>query len=604
MIKSQNGLSMLEMSISMGVLGGVMLISMNVVNQQKSNESYITSKGEIQKAISLMAINLKNPENCRNVVAGRKYQKTPSAETKLSTVRIKVNKTKSLITNCTLTGANLPSGLQIDPKTCLIYGTPLEASPSPQTYTLNVTYGNSTTPRTSTFSLYVEDSSQAQRSVNGGPTLSFDGAQGIRGKVREIINISPTKLKFEPTYYTGSDLTSANLKTYTLTKKCTISPLLPEGLEFNEETCAISGKTENVLNENYTITATNDFGSISEKVTIMIGNTTNSASDSGKSANYKGVVNRYFKTTPVIPPPVTSSNSSPDEMMEIIKPDTRYKDFKTESIEVLQQDTNANNVVDLQVKFRVRNRDARKWNSFNTSSDDDIIITEKIPLIISKDSTNTITDCTAAVGESTAAAKEKFCKSLGEAAEWNSTNKKCSFSPVAQCQNGKILRRMEGMKVVCEDIKDHIDLKELFDVSECSSTGKYRIIESNGKLKIDCDNAVLITKRTPNRGGAHPVSQNITMDFDIDLDYSTVTTQNVGLYLETLDADNKPTYTLIQSVVSYSNKKITIDPNSDLVAGKTYKIQLSENVKSNGEPKKSIHGIKDNNSEHWTFVAQ
>jgi len=101
MIKSQNGLSMLEMSISMGVLGGVMLISMNVVSQKKSNESYIRSKGEIQKAISLMAINLKNPENCRSVVAGRKYQKTPSSETRLSTVRLKVNKTKSLITNCT-----------------------------------------------------------------------------------------------------------------------------------------------------------------------------------------------------------------------------------------------------------------------------------------------------------------------------------------------------------------------------------------------------------------------------------------------------------------------------------------------------------------------
>lgn len=603
MIKSQNGLSMLEMSISMGVLGGVMLISMNVVNQQKSNESYITSKGEIQKAISLMAINLKNPENCRNVVAGRKYQKTPSAETKLSTVRIKVNKTKSLITNCTVTGANLPSGLQIDPKTCLIYGTPQAPSDS-QTYTLNVTYGNSTTPLTSTFSLYVEDLAQNQNNTIGRPTLSFDGAQGTRGKVGDKINISPTKRKFEPTY-TGSDLTSATLKKYTDKKTCTISPPLPEGLEFNEETCAISGKIPlNTITQTYKITATNDFGSVSENVTLMIGNTQNSASDSGKSANYKGVVSRYFKITPVMPSPVTSSTSSPDEMMEIIKPDTRYKDFKTESIEVLQQDTNANNVVDLQVKFRVRNRDARKWNAFNISSNDDIIITEKIPLIISRDSTNTITDCTAAVGESTAAAKEKFCKSLGVAASWDSTNKKCSFSSDAKCPTGKILRKMEGMKVVCEDIKDHIDLNDLFDQSKCSSTGSFRNIESNGKLKIDCNNAVLITQRTPNRGGALPVSQNITMEFDIELDISTVTTQNVGLYLETLDANKAPTYTLIPSVVSYSNKKITINPNDDLVAGKTYKIELNGNVKSTGQPQKSIHGIKDGESEFWTFVAQ
>jgi len=601
MIKSQNGLSMLEMSISMGVLGGVMLISMNVVNQQKSNESYITSKGEIQKAISLMAINLKNPENCRNVVAGRKYQKTPSAETKLSTVRIKVNKTKSLITNCTLTGANLPSGLQIDPKTCLIYGTPLAPS-STQTYTLNVTYGNSTTPLTSTFSLYVEGLTQNQSNTIGGPTLSFDGAQGIRGKVGDKINISPTKFKFEPTY-SGSNPISATSKTFTLTKKCTISPPLPSGLEFNEKTCAISGKPLDTITQTYKITVTNDFGSVSENVTLMIGNTQNSASDSGKSAHFKGVAGRELKVTPVIPPPVTSSTSSPDEMMEIIKPDTRYKDFKTESIEVLQQDTNAKDVVDLQVKFRVRNRDARKWNPFNTSSDDDIIITEKIPLIISKDSTNTITDCTAAVGESTAAAKEKFCKSLGVAASWDSTNKKCSFSSDAKCPSGKILKKMEGMKVVCEDIKDHINLSELFDVSECSSTGSYRIIESNGKLKIDCNNAVLITQRTPNRGGALPVSQNITMDFDIELDNSTVN-NNVGLYLETLDANKLATYTLIPSVVSYSNKKITIDPNNDLVAGKTYKIELNGYVKSSGQPQKSIHGIASDKFEYWTFVAQ
>ena len=594
---------MLEMSISMGVLGGVMLISMNVVNQQKSNESYITSKGEIQKAISLLAINLKNPENCRSVVAGRKYQKTPSAETKLSTVRIKVNKTKSLITNCTLTPATLPSGLQIDHKTCRIFGTPL--APYTGTHTLNVTYGNSTTPLTSTFSLNIEASTQTQSNAVGRPKLGFDSAQGTRVRVGERMNISPTELNFE-TNSSGSNPISATSITYSLTKRCTITPQLPPGLEFNEKTCDISGIPTTPLSEpvTYTITATNVNGSTSANVTLMISDTQRSASDSGKSAHYKGVVRTLFNRTPVLPPPVTSSNSSPDEMMEIIKPDTRYKDFKTESIEVLQQDTNANDVVDLQVKFRVRNRDARKWNSFNTSSDDDIIITEKIPLIISKDSTNTITDCTAAVGESTAAAKEKFCKSLGEAAEWNSTNKKCSFSSKAKCQSGQILRKMEGMKVVCEDIKDHINLGELFDVSECSSTGSYRIIESNGKLKIDCNNAVIITNRSPNRGGTLLASENITMDFDIDLDSSTVN-NNVELYLETLDANNKPTYTtLIPSVVSYSNKKITVDPNSDLVAGKTYKIQLSGKVKSTGQTPKSIHGIESNNFEYWTFVAQ
>jgi hypothetical protein len=88
--------------------------------------------------------------------------------------------------------------------------------------------------------LYVEGLTQNQSNTIGGPTLSFDGAQGTRGKVGDKINIYPTKFKFEPTY-TGSDLTSATSKTFTLTKKCTISPPLPLGLEFNEKTCVISG---------------------------------------------------------------------------------------------------------------------------------------------------------------------------------------------------------------------------------------------------------------------------------------------------------------------------------------------------------------------------
>ncbi len=611
-MKSQSGLSMLEMSISMGVLGGVMLISMNVVNQQKSNESYIKSKGEVQKAVSLLAINLKDPENCRSVIAGRKYQKTSSNETRLSNLRIKVKKTKSLITNCTVY-PSLPNGLRIDPKSCVIKGTPTTQQ-EPQNYTVNVTYGNSTTPLTSTFSLLIENPTQNSGQNSGNQDLSFHGSMGtLGGRVGSRWEIKPAKLNLANTSnLTGISYPYSSGTTSQSQGRCSVYPSLPDGLEINSNTCIISGVPKiEFPPTTFTVTLIKNYTKSSARVTLAASNnTTPSTSDSGKSANYKGEVGVDLNISPSIPSPSSGStassgnSSSDDEVMEILKPNAKYKDFKTESIDVLQQDTNANNVVDLQVKFRLKNRDASKWNPFDSSSDDDIIITEKIPLIISRDSSNTITDCTAAVSESSATAKEKFCLSLGAAASWDSTTKKCSFSSNAKCSEGKILKKMEGMTVVCEDVKNHINLNELFDESTCSSTGSYRIIESNGRLKVDCNNSVLIAQRVPERDGILPSADNIILDFDHELESSTVNSNNIQVLLETKDSNNNTTYTAVESAVNYSFKKITINPNNNLETGKTYKIQLNGNVKSTGQTPKSINGIESNQYEYWTFVAQ
>jgi len=589
-IKCQNGLSMLEMSVSMGLLGGVMLISMNVVNQQKSNETYIKSKGEIQKAISLLAVNLKDPENCRSVVAGRKYQKTSSSETRLSNLRIKLKKKNSLITNCTTT-PQLPAGLSINKYNCVISGQPLTAQ-SAQNYTLNVYYGNNTTPVSSTFSLLINTLTQITNvasSLTTTPTLSFHGSSGTIGRVGNRMTISPTRL--------GS--TSSNPIT-----RCSVSPALPPGLEMDLKTCIITGiPIGETPPTTYTISATNSYGTIKDTITLGVNSSSSGTSaDSTRSAFYKGEVGKNLNISPNLPDaPTTATNSSTEETMEILKPDTKYKEFKTESIDVLQQNTAANNVVDLQVKFRIKSRDAKRWTPFDSTSDDDIIITEKIPLIITRDSSNTITDCTAAVSESNSTAKEKFCKSLGAATTWDSTTKKCSFSGNAQCPQGQVLKKMEGMSVVCEDVKNQINLSELFDESQCPSTGAYRIIESNGKLKIDCNNSVVITQRSPERGGAIEGTQNITIAVDSDLDSSTVTSNNVQVLLQSTE-NGLTTYTAVNSAVTYSNKTITINPEQDLVAGKTYKIQIGGNIKTANN--KTINGIESGNFESWTFVAQ
>jgi hypothetical protein len=101
----------------------------------------------------------------------------------------------------------------------------------------------------------------------------------------------------------------------------------------------------------------------------------------------------------------------------------------------------------------------------------------------------------------------------------------------------------------------------------------------------------------------HVNKRYITIDFDIELNPNTINSDNVKLYLETLDIDNNATYSETPSTIGYSNKKITINPNEDLVAGKTYTIPLNSSIKAN-HTQKSIHGMTSRHTESWSFVAQ
>ena len=192
--------------------------------------------------------------------------------------------------------------------------------------------------------------------------------------------------------------------------------------------------------------------------------------------------------------------SSPGSSMEILKANTNYNGFKTDAIKLytgarsgvipspLPTSLTTNSLVELiqakiDIDFRIKNKSMAKW----TSSSSDRLITETIPLFLTVLKVGRIvTDCEGVLSDTNNTAKEKFCKSLGTAATWNSTTLKCTLNNQT-CPTGQIMVKMGNLgDMQCQDIKNHINLADLFSTQECTSTGSFRIINESGKLKIDC----------------------------------------------------------------------------------------------------------------------
>ncbi|MDX1957502.1 MAG: putative Ig domain-containing protein [Leptospiraceae bacterium] len=135
-----------------------------------------------------------------------------------------------VITNCTISPA-LPEGLVLNSNTCAISGTPVSAFPQ-TTFTVTVSNANGST--TSTITLTGSADPPSNLTIPGGNTQTF--TTGVNGTIVPL--------------FSGS------------IKNCTINPSLPAGLVLNPNTCAISGTPTNVSpQQNYTITASNSFGS-------------------------------------------------------------------------------------------------------------------------------------------------------------------------------------------------------------------------------------------------------------------------------------------------------------------------------------------------------
>jgi hypothetical protein len=184
------------------------------------------------------------------------------------------------ITSCS-TSPTLPSGLGIDSLSCKITGTPVSIS-SATVYT--ITASNSSGSTQTTLSLTINPEPPSSLSYALSP---FTLTENIASP-----NLTPT--------YSGS-ITS-----------CSSSPTLPVGLGINNTNCVISGTpTLSQIATNYTITASNAYGSTTTSITITI----NIAAPS--SLVYSGspftfTQNSMITTvTPTFNGTVTSCSSSP-----------------------------------------------------------------------------------------------------------------------------------------------------------------------------------------------------------------------------------------------------------------------------------------------------
>jgi hypothetical protein len=156
----------------------------------------------------------------------------------------------SALTGCAIQGGTtaLPTGLAVDPASCVISGTPTTTAGT-ATYTVIAanSVGNSA-------------SATVVLTVNAGPpTLSYAGATGTTGQAGQSMNVAPTTFNTN-----GAALTSCGIKTGTTS--------LPSGLTVAASTCAISGIPASPSSTTtYTLIAINSVGaSANETVSLTV----------------------------------------------------------------------------------------------------------------------------------------------------------------------------------------------------------------------------------------------------------------------------------------------------------------------------------------------
>jgi prepilin-type N-terminal cleavage/methylation domain-containing protein len=66
----QSGFSLTEVMVAVGLLGGVSLMTMKLVEEQSKREAEMKAKGEITKALALIQSALSDRENCRVALGG------------------------------------------------------------------------------------------------------------------------------------------------------------------------------------------------------------------------------------------------------------------------------------------------------------------------------------------------------------------------------------------------------------------------------------------------------------------------------------------------------------------------------------------------------
>jgi len=143
------------------------------------------------------------------------------------------------ITSCSVS-PSLPAGLSLDVTTCAISGTPSVAQAA-TVYT--ITASNTTTSVITTISILINSDPPSGLTYTGSPY----------------------------TYTLNTPIPTKTPSFVGTVSSCSVSPALPTGLSISATTCAISGTpTVTQAATNYTITASNSFGSTTATISITV----------------------------------------------------------------------------------------------------------------------------------------------------------------------------------------------------------------------------------------------------------------------------------------------------------------------------------------------
>ena len=186
------------------------------------------------------------------------------------------------VSSCSVS-PSLPTGLSISNTTCAISGTPT-VTQAATNYT--ITASNSFGSTTATISITVN--------ATVPTSLVYSGS---------------------PYSYTQNSAIAINTPSFIGTAtSCSVNPTLPTGLSIDNQTCAISGTpTAAQAATNYTITATNPFGSTTATISIAV----NATSTPPSSLVYTGSPYTYTQNavistnTPTVTGTIASCSASP-----------------------------------------------------------------------------------------------------------------------------------------------------------------------------------------------------------------------------------------------------------------------------------------------------
>lgn len=179
---------------------------------------------------------------------------------------------------------------------------------------------------------------------------------------------------------------------------------------------------------------------------------------------------------------------------ELLIPGGNYGKFRVGTIRLQRTSANIGNMgnIELLIQYGVEKKSIIFKSDNNINNDRTYL--HKIPLTVTTDSSSRIKDCGTVVSDANIAARQKFCESLGNMAWWNTsvTPNRCEFRDL-RCSYGLVPHKQDSSMddtipvYECVPITDKFDASDLFDETACtSSTGKYSIQSSGGKLRVAC----------------------------------------------------------------------------------------------------------------------